>query len=613
VTPPTRGAAVDPRGAVRFSVWAPHARAVTVRVLSGPRRGDWALDAGRDGVFAAIVDGVEAGSDYVYRLDAEDGPRERPDPASRHQPGGVHGPSRVVDPTDFRWTDAGWSAPPVADLVLYELHVGTFTAAGTFDAVVGELPRLRALGVNAIEIMPIGEFPGGRNWGYDGVSLYAPQSTYGGPEGFRRLVDAAHAAGIAVVLDVVYNHVGPEGNYLGDFGPYFTDRYRTPWGAAINFDGPDSDEVRRWAVENAVYWVRDFHVDGLRLDAVHAIVDLGARHVLAEIADAVHAAGAALGRRVHVIAESDLNDARLVRPPERGGHGLDAQWSDDFHHAVHAALTGERQGYYADFGGVAPVAKCLADRFVYDGRHSSFRRRRHGAPATDVPRDRFVVCVQNHDQVGNRARGDRLATLVPPAGRRLAAAALLLAPYVPVLFMGEEYGERNPFPYFVSHDDPALVEAVREGRRREFAAFTWDGELPDPQAEATFRRARLEPAHGDPALLALYADCLRIRRAEPALRPGDAECRVVADDEAGWVAYVLTPRAGAELLAVLAFGGGCDVRVPVPDPAAWRLVLSTEARRYGGGGEEPRPDVDVDAVRVAMPASSAVLLRRDAR
>jgi maltooligosyltrehalose trehalohydrolase len=593
-------------GGVRFSVWAPHADGVTVRVLSGPCAGEWHLDAGHDGVFETHIAGLGEGVEYAYVLQgAGEKPLVRADPASRSQPRGVHGPSAVVDPSGFPWSDAGWRAPATADLVLYELHVGAFTDAGTFDAVLAELPRLRALGVTAIELMPVAEFPGARNWGYDGVHLYAPQSTYGGPEGLRRLVDGAHRIGIAVLLDVVYNHVGPEGNHLADFGPYFTDRYRTPWGLAVNFDGPDSDEVRRWVIDNARAWIRDFHLDGLRLDAVHAIHDASARHVLEDVAAAVHVEGARAGRGAVVVAESDLNDPRVVRAPERGGYGLDAQWSDDFHHAVHVALTGERGGYYVDFGGAASVAKVLADRFVLDGRRSVHRRRRHGAPAGDVPADRFVVFVQNHDQVGNRALGERLATLVPPERQRLAAAVLLLSPYVPLLFMGEEYGETNPFLYFTSHEYPALAEAVREGRRREFATFAWQGEVPDPQASETFLRSRLDRRNARAPLRRLYEDLLRLRRTEPLLRPGGARTGVVADEEAGWVALRLAAEEVPSLLALFNFGGAQAAVVPGVATGGWDVVLSTDAGAYGGADAA----VGIADGRVVLPAWSAVLLR----
>ncbi|HEY0994982.1 MAG TPA: malto-oligosyltrehalose trehalohydrolase, partial [Gemmatimonadaceae bacterium] len=453
----SHGAQLLPGGGVRFSVWAPFAERVAVRVRAaghGPVRLH-ALERGERGDWSGEVAEAGAGDDYWFVLAREgEAPRDLPDPRSRWQPEGVHGPSRIVAPGDWRWTDEGWRGVAMPELVIYELHVGTFTREGTFDAAIRELPALRELGVTAIELMPVAEFPGARNWGYDGVHLYATQSSYGGPDGLRRLVDAAHRTGLAVILDVVYNHLGPEGNYLDAFGPYFTGAYRTPWGRALNYDGPDSDEVRGWVLDNARQWIRDYHVDGLRLDAVHGIFDHGAVHLLEEIAAAVHAEGDAAGRRAVCIAESDLNDPRVVRATAEGGYALDAQWADDFHHAVHALLTGERSGYYADFGEAGQVAAALREPFVYAGQYSPHRRRRHGAPSTGIPRDRFVVAIQNHDQVGNRATGDRLAGLVEPARYRLAASLLLLSPYVPLIFMGEEYGETNPFQYFVHHSDP---------------------------------------------------------------------------------------------------------------------------------------------------------------
>jgi maltooligosyltrehalose trehalohydrolase len=452
--------------------------------------------------------------------------------------------------------------------------------------------------------MPVAEFPGSRNWGYDGVSLYAPQSSYGGPDGLRRLVDAAHGAGLAVLLDVVYNHLGPEGNYLAEFGPYFSDRYRTVWGEGFNLDGPDSDEVRRYLVDNAVYWTTEYHLDGLRLDAADRIFDQSPLHLGEEIAAAVHAQGAALGRRTLVIAEIDTNDPRWVRPPETGGYGCDAHWSDDFHHAVHVALTGERTGYYADFAGVVDVARVLGERYVHAGGYSPYRRRRHGRPAGDLPADRFVVCVQNHDQVGNRAGGERLAALVEPPALRLAAAILLLSPYVPLLFMGEEHGETAPFLYFVSHGDPGLAAAVREGRRREFAAFGWPGEVPDPQAEATFEASRpcwdRTDAESGSRLRALYRDLLRLRRAEPVLRPGAAGIAVRHDGEAEWVTLRLTGE-GDVLQAVFNFAAD---RRTVPVSGRAEIVLTTESPIYGGTG-----GAGLARGRAVLPGRSALLLR----
>lgn len=609
-----RGATVLEDGSTRFSVWAPAVERAAVVILQDGRTTEHPMERRDKGLHETVVAAVGPGTDYFLRLDEA---RNRPDPVSRFQPAGVHGPSRVVDPGTYAWSDAGWAGLETGDLILYEMHVGTFTEEGTFEAVAKRLPYLEELGVTAIELMPVAGFPGRRNWGYDGVHLYAPQSSYGGPDGLWRLVDAAHGAGLAVVLDVVYNHLGPEGNYLGELGPYFTDRYGTPWGRALNFDGPDSDEVRRYFIDNALYWVTEFHIDGLRLDAVHAIFDFGAQHLLEELATAVHSQAEALGRRVQVIAESDLNDPRLVRPAERGGYGLDATWSDDFHHAVHAALTGEQNGYYEDFGGVEPVAKAMRDRFVLDGRYSAYRRRRHGAQATDVPADRFVVFVQNHDQVGNRARGERLTALVSFEQQKLAAALLLLSPYVPLLFMGEEYGEPNPFLYFVDHSDKQLSEAVRRGRRQEFARFAWQGPLPDPTAEETFARSRPDPAltrlspHAE--LLRLYRELIRIRRHEPALRPGAARSRVESDTQAGWLALVLEA-GGRDLLAAFNLSNGpsmIELQIPA---GAWQRRLATDEALYGGNGSVIPSPVTSDGAaptRFAVPAYAAALFCRE--
>jgi maltooligosyltrehalose trehalohydrolase len=604
-----RGARVDGEG-TRFSVWAPNAKRVDVVLDRGTRA--VALEPRDGGVFEKQVAGVRAGADYRYRLD---GGEPRPDPASRWQPEGVHGPSRIVDPGAFRWTDGQWKGLEMADYVIYELHVGTFTPAGTFDSAIERLAELKALGLTAIELMPVAEFPGERNWGYDGVALYAPHSAYGGPEGLRRLVDAAHEHGLAVILDVVYNHVGPEGNYLPLYGPYFTETYRTPWGPAVNYDGPDSSEVRRFVIENALYWVTEHHIDALRLDAIHGIYDFGAKHILQELVERVHEQGKALGRRVEVIAESDLNDPRVVRPPAVGGFGFDAQWSDDFHHSVHALLTGEDKGYYADFGGVCALGKAIAERFVYDGRHSTHRRRVHGAPATDVSPDHFIISTQNHDQVGNRAAGERLTTLVSLEQQKLAAALLLLSPYVPMLFMGEEYGETNPFQYFVSHGDAKLVESVREGRKKEFESFGWGDEVPDPQSDETFARSKLDWAKSDRSphreVRALYRDLLRLRRQEPALRPGDSAITVKHDDAKQWLTVELTPDDGNALLALFNLGGSTPA-IPVPDGSeSWDALLSTDDPPYRAPGGEPAGDAASGDDTITLPPYTAALYRRE--
>ena len=559
--------AITRGGATRFRVWAPNAERVEV-ALPGRRVG---LAREPKGYHACEVAGVAAGTRYRFSLD---GAAPLPDPASRHQPDGVHGPSAVVDPS-FDWTDRSWRPPLLRDLVFYELHVGTFTREGTLDGVIPHLAGLRDLGVTAIELMPLAAFPGRRNWGYDGVFPFAVQESYGGPDGLRRLVDAAHASGLAVYLDVVYNHLGPDGNVLAAYGPYFTDRYRTPWGEALNFDGPGSDEVRAFFIASALMFVRDHHVDGLRVDAIHAIADRSARPFLAELVAAVHGAAP----RALVIAESDLADPRMIRPAELGGLGFDAQWTNDLHHSLHVALTGERDGYYADFGGAADLAVALRDGFVYAGRYSRFRRRRHGAPVGDRPSEQLVVAAQDHDQVGNRARGERLSALVPPAALRVAAAAVLLSPYTPLLFMGEEYGEVAPFLYFTDHSDATLAEAVRRGRHAEFAAFAWTEPPPDPQDEATHRRSTLDHGlafGGEHALLrAFYGECLRLRR--EVLGGRRDRPRATA---AGEVVVALDPEGDRCLLLVL---GASETSVTIPE-GRWAVALDSDEVRWGGRG-----------------------------
>jgi maltooligosyltrehalose trehalohydrolase len=513
---PRCGVFALPDGACGWRVWAPHAQEVELVLLGGAGRRVRRMIPEPMGYFRHAEASVSEGQRYAYRLDG--GP-ERPDPRSPWQPDGVHRPSAVLFPERFHWTDQGWTAPPREDLVLYELHVGTFTPEGTFDAIIPRLEELKELGVTAVELMPVAQFPGTRNWGYDGVHPYAVQNSYGGPRGLQRLVDACHARGLAVLLDVVYNHLGPEGNYLHEFGPYFSERHRTPWGAAINYDGPGSDPVRQFILDNVRHWVEGYHVDGLRLDAVHAIFDMSPVHILREVKETADASAARLGRKAIVIAESLLNDVRMLLPPERGGYGLDAEWDDDFHHAVHAHLTGERHGKYVDFGPAGLIAHVLERAFVLEGVYSRYRGRRWGAPAGDLPGDRFVVSIQHHDHVGNRARGERLSALVPPAAQRLAASLMLLSPYLPLLFMGEEYGEESPFLFFCSFLDAGLVENVRRGRRRDYRL---SGEVPDPQAESTFASSR--PSWSWPAgshregLRRLYQDLLGARRRWPALR-----------------------------------------------------------------------------------------------
>ncbi|MGH7529749.1 MAG: malto-oligosyltrehalose trehalohydrolase [Gemmatimonadales bacterium] len=527
-----------------FRVWAPRTRAVTL-VLDGARV---PMRAGASGWWSGDVPAAP-GARYRFALD--DG-EPLADPRSHSQPDGVFGSSMVVDHAAFPWTDAGWQPPPLAAGVIYELHVGTFTPEGTFAAAVARLDHLAALGVTHVEVMPLNEFAGTRGWGYDGVLPFAPHHGYGGPEGFKRFVNACHARGLAVLVDVVYNHFGPEGNVADRYGPYTTERYRTPWGAGINFDGPGSDAVRRFFCDSAVMWLRDYHCDGLRIDAIHAITDMSARHVLEQLALETEELSAHLGRPLTLVAESDLNDPRPVRPREAGGYGLHAMWSDDFHHAMHVTLTGERDGYYADFTPFTDVARALERGFVYEGQYAPHRGRSHGRPARGMVHGRqLVACLQNHDQVGNRARGDRLSHLVSADRCRVAAALLFTAPFIPLVFQGEEWGATSPFPYFCDHTDAELVRATREGRRREFAAFGWKaGDIPDPQDPATHAAARLcwEEMDAEPhrTMLAWYRRLIALRRADPDLTDGRLDrCRVAADAQRGW----LTVRRGRVLVA----------------------------------------------------------------
>jgi len=502
---------------VQFRVWAPKVNSASLVVGEDSRKIQMVPE--RNGYFTTFLDDIEPGTRYFYLLN---GDRLRPDPVSRSQPDGVHGPSQVIDPSEFKWQDRDWRGIPTEEMMVYEIHTGTFSHEGTFESIIPFLDYLKKdLGVTAIELMPVAQFPGERNWGYDGTYLYAPQNSYGGPKGLKALINACHLKNLAVILDVVYNHLGPEGNYLRDYGPYFTNRYETSWGPTINFDGPQSDEVRRFIIDNAQYWVAEYHVDGLRIDAIHGIFDFSARHILLDIREAVHRQAKRLGRPIVVIAESDLNDSRVIDPPRKGGYGLDAQWNDDFHHCLHTLLTKERNGYYQDFGHIDQLAQALQEGFVYSGQYSSFRRRRHGSSSKHLPCAKFIVFSQNHDQVGNRLWGNRLSTLVSFEALKLAAGVVLLSPNIPLLFMGEEYGEEAPFQYFVSHSDQEVIEAVRRGRREEFVAFNWQGEMPDPQSEETYQRSKIRldlHRHGKhKTLFELYRTLVKHRKEIPSL------------------------------------------------------------------------------------------------
>ncbi len=575
-------------GTVHWRLWAPKHDSVSLVIDPEGQRTRHVMSVDGHGYHRFAADGVPEGARYVFRL--ADG-REFPDPASRWQPDGVHSPSAVFFPETYRWSDASWPGVSRADLVIYELHVGTFTAEGTFDAVGSRLAELKDLGVTAIELMPVAQFAGDRNWGYDGVYPYAVQNSYGGPRALQRLVDRAHQVGLAVILDVVYNHFGPEGNYLGSFGHYFTDRYHTPWGDGVNFDGPWSDAVRQLVVENARMWVRDFHVDGLRLDAVHAIYDFGAHPILAELQAHVQQIARQQTRTVHVIAESNQNDVRLIDSPSRHGLGLDGVWSDDFHHSVRTLLTGDLEGYYQDFGRVEHLAKAYERVFAYDGCYSPFRKRRHGNRVEDRDRTRFVVCVHNHDQIGNRALGDRSATYLSQPAQRLACGLLLISPCIPMLFMGEEYAEPHPFPFFCSFGDRELIEAVRQGRREEFAAldFQWGDQIPDPQDRATFESAKLTwqwpegTFHAN--LRRLYRDLLAARRQWPALRDRQhttAGVLAATEDDRHATPLLWVQRGQTPCITMIANLSSDQRPLPDLDRTDRLWIFSTESTEYGG-------------------------------
>ncbi|HYO94968.1 MAG TPA: malto-oligosyltrehalose trehalohydrolase [Polyangiaceae bacterium] len=554
-------------------LWAPEAKRVEL-VSRGERT---LLTRKADGMWV-LAQPLPPGTDYAFSVD---GGQPLPDPRSREQPEGVHGPSRWVG-TDFAWTDQAFRAPPLGSAVIYELHVGTFSTDGTFEGVIERLSHLQKLGITHVELLPVAEFPGSRGWGYDVVDLYAPHHAYGGSQGLKRLVDACHARGLAVLLDVVYNHLGPDGNYLPSYGPYLTDAYKTPWGSAVNLDGPHSTPVRRFFIDNALHWLSEYHFDGLRLDAVHALYDHSALHFLQQMAEEVALLSDQLAKPLVLIAESDLNDPRLVRPREASGFGLDAQWCDDLHHTLHSLLTGERQGYYEDFGQIAQLARALENGYLYEGQYSAHRKRNFGYPFGDLSRRRLVTFLQNHDQVGNRARGERIGHQTSARRVQLGAALVLLGPAVPMLFQGEEWNASAPFQYFTDHQDAKLGDAVREGRRREFAAFGWAPEdVPDPQAAATFEASRLDfseieaPQHAH--MLAFYRELISIRRRRPEFLPG--RVRVRFDEAAGWLVMQRDQSSVAvnfsnEQRRVAAF----DV-TPTGDP---RLLYATEGARLQG-------------------------------
>jgi maltooligosyltrehalose trehalohydrolase len=575
-----------------FTVWAPNAETVALQIVA-PKHQLIPMQKQDQGYWQVTAPDIEPGTCYLYQLN---GGETRPDPASFAQPEGVHGPSQVID-QDFTWKDHDWSGVPLENMIIYELHVGTFTPEGTFEAIIPRLKDLRELGVTAIEIMPIAQFPGSepaqggcayRNWGYDGVYPFAVQNSYGGPKGLKNLVEACHQTGIAVVLDVVYNHFGPEGNYMSHFAPYFTETYRTPWGSAINFDDAHSPDVRSFFIQNALHWLQDYHIDALRLDAIQAIYDLGAKHFLEELAENVAAFSEEDGRRRYLIAESDLNNPRIIRPPTQGGYGLDAQWSDDFHHSLHALLTSSDIGYYQDFGKCEHLAKAYQDTFVYDWKYAPHRQRFHGTSALDRPLTQFVVCIQNHDQIGNQMLGERLFKLISFEALKLAAGAVLLSPYIPLLFMGEEYGEEAPFTYFVSHSDPDLIRAVRQGRKQEFAAFHYEGEPLDPEALETFEMCKMnwekrkEGKHQ--VLWSFHQHLIQLRNTHPVLIERDRHSLEAGFNEADKLVWWRRGRETEQLFCLMNFS---DRDVPFHaelQAKSWRKMLDSADEKWTGPG-----------------------------
>lgn len=567
-----------------FKVWAPSASKVAVKVadqaieMTGPNECGW---------WCVKVEHAGPGTDYGFFIG--DDPKAYPDPRSAWQPNGVHGLSRVYDHHAYEWKDKGWQAAPLGSAVMYEMHVGTFSAQGTFDGAISRLDYLHELGITHIELMPVAEFAGDRGWGYDGVDLFAVTEHYGGPDALKRLVDACHARGLAVILDVVYNHFGPVGNYSGIFGPYLTNAHCTPWGEAVNFEGRGSDEVRRFFCDNALMWLRDFHMDGLRLDAIHEFVDRSAVHFLEQLSAEVEVLATTLGRRLALIAESDLNDPKIVRPREAGGYGIDAQWSDDFHHALFTLMHVEENGggYYSDFGTFSKLVKALTQVFVYDGEYSRYRNRRHGRPVRALSAHHFIGFIQNHDQVGNRATGERLQHIVGSEKARVAIGLVLTAPFIPLLFQGEEYAAATPFLYFADHEDSEMAKLVSAGRKKEFAAFGFDAaQIPDPEARETFLRSKLNWAElGEPeqsAMLEWVRQLIRLRRHSPSLNDGDmGHISTRCSEELRWLAM---RRGNSEVLANL---GTQPATFDVPE--GFRLVLCSREGPTPANGQITLP------------------------
>jgi maltooligosyltrehalose trehalohydrolase len=574
------GVNFDEQELAAIRLWAPQARNVSLR-LTG-KKTDLQLKKAAYGYWELHSGQLKPGDTYQFVWDD----KELPDPASLAQPEGVHGPSQAIDLSSFEWTDGDWKNPAQCDYIIYELHTGTFTKKGTFAGIESKLEYLIELGITAVEIMPVAQFPGERNWGYDGVFPFAVQNSYGGANSLMQLVDACHNKGLAVVLDVVYNHIGPEGNYFNEFGAYFTEKYKTPWGDAINFDDARCDAVREYYLENALMWFRDFHIDALRMDAVHAIKDFSAKHILQEIKESVKHLIAHTGKQYYLIVELDLNDNRFIHPIEKGGLGMDGQWVDEFHHALRVTAGGGRDGYYADFKGIADLAKSYQDAYVYDGVYSQQRLKTIGNKVENQPGWQFVVFSQNHDQVGNRMLGERSSQLFSFEMQKLMAGAVMVSPYLPMLFMGEEWSAQTPFQYFMSHGDPELVKAVRKGRKEEFAAFHTEAEAPDPQAEETFKRSTLNWDEQNGVMLDYYKTLIKLRKEIPALGVPDRKNLTVTFNE-GQQTLLLKRRHQAQNVYCLMNFSTNNQPVDFNGDKQLKQVLNSADEKWDGPGIEP--------------------------
>lgn len=590
----------SPDGKAEFLLWAPLAEKTEV-LINGV--GGYYPEPVGEGYWSLTHKDLKPGVRYRIKINDE----ALPDPASLSQPEGVHHSSEAADLNAFRWDDADWKGPEKAKIIFYELHTGTFSHEGNFRGIAGKLDHLKDLGITAIEIMPVAQFPGSRNWGYDGVYPFSVQNSYGGAAGLQELVNICHKNGLAVILDVVYNHLGPEGNYLNEFGPYFTDKYKTPWGKAINFDDEWCDGVRRFYIENMLMWLRDFHIDGLRLDAVHAIKDFSAKHILQELREYADALQDVTGRKYLLIAESDLNDTRFVKTPEQGGYGLDMQWCDEFHHALHALVTGERNGYYEDFGDTWQLIKTLNRAYVYDGIYSSHRKKTFGSSTDGIPGNKFVVFTQNHDHIGNRMMGERIGEMIGFETLKLVAGTMFVSNFVPLIFMGEEYNDSHPFLYFTSHTDEELQELVREGRKREFSEFMAQEEVPDPQSEAVFNKSKLdEDFSGSQKLLfEFYKKLINLKKNHPVWKSYDrSHTNAVSADEK--LIYITKKIDNNQLIAILNYDSS-EKNVTLPSSGGRKLFVLIDSAAQEWGGNQTDPDIAAGKVIKVMPSSIVVL------